>query len=99
MGKQPVAWEEYCAEYWLKELQESMDRCTGCRDITERLLKTVLNTIQSITQPNLKNWTCYVWDLMIKPYIPCLWKKAKKWRLQVHTAQGLTISWLAHLNT
>ena len=25
VGKQPVAWKEYCVEYWLKELQESMD--------------------------------------------------------------------------
>ena len=30
VGKQPVAWTEYCAEYWLKELQEGMDyRYTG----------------------------------------------------------------------
>ena len=36
--------------YWLKELQESMDRCTGHNNITERLLKTVLNTIQSINE-------------------------------------------------
>ena len=48
VGKQPVAWAEYCAEYWLKELQESMDRCTGHRDMTEILLKMALNTIQSI---------------------------------------------------
>ena len=27
VGKQPVAWKEYCSEYRLKELQESMDRC------------------------------------------------------------------------
>ena len=53
MGKQPVAWKEYCAEYWLKELQGSMDRCTNLRDITEILLKTALNTIQSINQPFL----------------------------------------------
>ena len=33
VGKQPVAWKEYCAEYWLKELQKSMDMCTGCHDI------------------------------------------------------------------
>ena len=26
MGKHPVAWEEYYADYWLKELQESMNR-------------------------------------------------------------------------
>ena len=48
VGKQPVAWKEYCAEYWLKELLEGMDRCTGRRDITEILLKTALNTTQSI---------------------------------------------------
>ena len=31
--------EEYCADYWLKQLQESMARCTGRRNITEILLK------------------------------------------------------------
>ena len=45
-----MAWKEYCAEYWLKEIQENMDRCTGRRDITEILLKMSLNTIQSINQ-------------------------------------------------
>ena len=50
VGKQPVGWKIYCAEYWLKELMESIDRCTGLRDITEILLKTALNTIQSINQ-------------------------------------------------
>ena len=39
VGKQPVAWKEYCAEYWLKELQRSMDGCNGRCDITEILLK------------------------------------------------------------
>ena len=39
IGKQPVAWKEYCAEYWLKILQESMDRCTGRCNINEILLK------------------------------------------------------------
>ena len=48
IGKQPVAWKEYCAEYWLKELQESMDRCTGHPNTIVILLKTALNTIQSI---------------------------------------------------
>ena len=46
--KQPVAWKEYCAEYWLKELQECMGRCTDRRYLTETLLKTASNTIQSI---------------------------------------------------
>ena len=45
-----VAWIEYCSEYWLKELQESMDRCTSHRNITKILLKTTLNTVQS-TKP------------------------------------------------
>ena len=44
VGKQPIAWKEYCAEYWLKELQESIDMCTGRRDITEITFKTSLNT-------------------------------------------------------
>ena len=50
VGKQPVAWKEYPVEYWLKELQGSMDRCTNRRDITEIPLKTALDTIQSINQ-------------------------------------------------
>ena len=49
VGKQPVAWKEYCGAYWLKELQESMDRCTGRHNITEKL-KMPLNMIQSINQ-------------------------------------------------
>ena len=32
----------------LKKFQVSIDRCTGRRDITEILLKTALNTVQSI---------------------------------------------------
>ena len=39
MGKQPVAWQEYFAEYWSKERKESMDRCSGHHDITEIMLK------------------------------------------------------------
>ena len=50
VGNQPVAWKEYCAEYWLKQLQESMDKCTGHRHIIEILLKKALNTVQSINQ-------------------------------------------------
>ena len=57
VGKQLVAWKENCAEYGLKELQESMDRCTGCHDITEILLKTALNTIQSINQSKKRYYT------------------------------------------
>ena len=48
MGKHPVAWKEYCADYWLKQLQESMGSCTGRPGITEIRLKTALNTSQSI---------------------------------------------------
>ena len=50
VGKQPVAWKEYCAYYGFKEQRESMDRRTGLRDITEILLKAALNTVQSINQ-------------------------------------------------
>ena len=49
VGKQPVAWKEYCVEYWLTELQESMDRCTGHHDITEILLKNGIKQ-QTINQ-------------------------------------------------
>ena len=53
VGKQPVAWKEYCGSI---ELQESMDRCTGSRDVTEIRLTTALNTIQSIKNPRLQSW-------------------------------------------
>ena len=43
-----MALKEYCTKYWLKELQESMDRCNGHHDITEILLTKALNTVQSI---------------------------------------------------
>ena len=56
VGKQPVAWKEYCGEYWLKELQESRDKCTGCHDITEILLKIALNTIQSNNRSRSLSW-------------------------------------------
>ena len=46
-----MAWKEYCAEYWLKELKEGMDRCIGHCDTTELHLKTASNAVQSI---NLK---------------------------------------------
>ena len=42
-------------EHWLKALQKSMDRYTGCHEISEILWKTVLNTIHSINQSILIN--------------------------------------------
>ena len=58
VGKQPVAWKEYCVEYWLKELQESMVRCTGCSDITEIVLEKASNTVQSMNCCLLSAWIC-----------------------------------------
>ena len=48
--KQLVVRKEYCAEYLLKVLQESINRCTWRRVLSEITLKTALNTIQSINQ-------------------------------------------------
>ena len=48
LGKQPVTWKKYCAEYMLKKIRDSMERNTGRCDITEEILETALNTIQSI---------------------------------------------------
>ena len=60
VGKQSVAWKEYCAEYWLKEKrQESMDRYTGRSDITEILLKKALKTTNSINQSIKRNTTSH----------------------------------------
>ena len=57
-GKQPVAWKEYCAKYQLQELPESMNRCTGCHDITEILQKNSIKH-QTIYQslPKQKHFT------------------------------------------
>ena len=55
VGKQPFGLERILYQlYWLKELQESMDRCTGRRAVTEILLKTTLNAIQSINPSTSK---------------------------------------------
>ena len=43
VGKQPASLEEYCVEYWLKELQERMDRSTGRCNRTEILFNPFLN--------------------------------------------------------
>ena len=55
IGKLSVAWIVYCAEYWVKELQERMDRYTGCSSITEKMLNMTLDTIQSIKQSLLND--------------------------------------------
>ena len=55
LGEQQVAWKECWVEYWLKKLQESMDQGTGCHHITEILLKTVFNTMQSINLTCVEN--------------------------------------------
>ena len=43
-GSSLVAWKMYYAEHCIKELWESMDRCTGCSYISETVLKKVLDT-------------------------------------------------------
>ena len=58
VGKQPLAWKEYCVQYWLKELQEIIDRCTGHHDVTEILLKMALNTIQVINHLSFDEISC-----------------------------------------
>ena len=54
-------------EYWLKEFQESMDRCTG-HNITEILLKIALNTERSVNQSKVsqkkKKWDWYGKDYL-----------------------------------
>ena len=76
VGKQPVALGKMtCAGYWLKELQESMDRCTGRRDVSDILLKTTLNTIKLFNQSSTQAlpsrvaqwWACraHVWWLWV----------------------------------
>ena len=47
MRKQPVVWKDYCAEHWLKNSREVWIGALAY--VTEILLKTALNTIQSFT--------------------------------------------------
>ena len=65
-----MAIKEYYAEYWLKELQKSMDRCTGHHDITEILLKTALkhHTINHTIIEKHKNLK--FWDRVKRQKIP-----------------------------
>ena len=53
MGKQPVSWKEYCAEYWSKEIEEDMEGCTGRRDITDIMLKASIKPYYQSTDLNL----------------------------------------------
>ena len=55
VGKQPMAWKEHCAEYWLKEVHESMDRFTGRRDVTETEI-----TSKTIVKPCNRSINLYV---------------------------------------
>ena len=52
--KEPVALKENCVEYWLKELQESMDWCTGCLDTSKILLKKALTLYQTTNLDSVK---------------------------------------------
>ena len=59
VGKQPVAWEEYCAENCLKELQETMERSICRKNITEILLKMVLTHYHTMPHfDTLKIYSC-----------------------------------------
>ena len=41
VGNQPVAWKEHCVKYGLQVPDEHMDRCAGCRDVTENAVKNL----------------------------------------------------------
>ena len=43
--KHAVAWKEYYAYYWHREIKKSMDRCNSHCDIIEIILKTTLKII------------------------------------------------------
>ena len=43
-----MAWKDYFEEYWLKELQESMDSCTCFHISVENGIKHHTNTINPL---------------------------------------------------
>ena len=47
-----------------KELQESMDQCTGHCDVSEIWLKTALNTIQSVNLYSLRGIFYFIFNNM-----------------------------------
>ena len=57
--KQPVAWKVCCVVYWCGKTRKRMSRWTGCRDMTEKLLKKALNPNQSNNQ---HTWILYLWE-------------------------------------
>ena len=98
--KQLVAWKQYCAEYWLKEFQESMGRCTGRHDIYEIMLKKALNTIQSINQSTnslirLVNTSRCLYKGSKSPTSRCLYNSfpSKPWFLRVCSTCLLKTLW------
>ena len=70
VGEQPMAWEKYCAEYSLKVLKESIDRCTGCRHMAEMVLINK-SISQSINQSTL-------WLFSMIPQLLILYSMNKK---------------------
>ena len=63
VGKQPVAWKEYCAEYWLKNSRKAW---TGADH--SHITEIAINTMQSI---NHLQQICKVSGLNLGP---CSWK-------------------------
>ena len=41
--KQPVPWKECCVLYWCEKSRKHISKWTGCRDMTEKLLRKALN--------------------------------------------------------
>ena len=73
--KQPVAWEDCCVEYWCEKTRKCISRWTGRRDITEKLLKTALTSI------NQQPFPTYLQQMTLKTsrqkYRNDLWMKVK----------------------
>ena len=86
-----MVWKEYCAEYYLKELKERMNRWTGCHDITEILLKMASNIIPLlINQDELR--VIYDWEKVCSCF---WWAPAAIFACTLtlsHTSPGLYVS-------
>ena len=45
----------FCVELWLEKLQENMNRCTGCLNVTKTMLKMASNTNKPYAPTTLRN--------------------------------------------
>ena len=81
----PVAWKECCVTYLYVKAKKHMSSWTGCGDMTERLMKMVLNPYWSIQL----FYYLILWDVEIYKFW-CILVVLENWALLVKLQVNLT---------